>query len=89
MQKLSYLAHDEDQNNNLLCRALWSAVEGSRCSLHAITKSVVEGYYPTAGETLTDSIQKLEIYGTDNIAYSNKHGRSSYPTLEMKQQSYG
>lgn len=53
------MAHDEEQSNNSLCTALWSAVQVCPCSLFAVTKSGVEADYPTSVETLTDSVQKF------------------------------
>lgn len=57
-------------------------------SLHAMTKPGVEGDYRTEVEELIESIQKLKIYGAYNNVYSHNHGRSPYPTLEMKQKTY-
>lgn len=57
-----------------------------------MTKSGVEGDYRTAVDALTDSIQNFEIYGANNNKYGNKYGnnngRSPYPSLEMRHQTY-
>lgn len=90
-ERMSYLAHYEDQSNHAVCTALCSAVEGCPWSLHAMTKSGVENDYPTAVEVLTDYIQKFDISGVFinnySITYSNNSSRNPYPTLEMKQQT--
>lgn len=57
LERLSCLAHEEDQSNHALCTALWSAVEECPWLLHTMAKSGTEGDYPTAVEALTNSIQ--------------------------------
>lgn len=77
--------HDQDYSNHAFCTSLLSTVEDVQWSVHAMIKSVVEGDYHTTQEAVTDLIQEFEFNSAQHNDYSNSHGRSPFPTLEMKQ----
>lgn len=57
LERLSCLAHNEEQSNHAVGTSLWSSVEVCPWSRHALSKPGIEDEFTTAVEALTDFIQ--------------------------------
>lgn len=76
MERLSCLAHGNDQSYASLCDVLWKAVEGQPWALHAQTKTGIEFVFDRAVEGLYESIHKYNAKKDKNrssahIVYGN------------------